>query len=109
MSTQMIQITPNPTPTPGQPAVFDPQAAVASPYDTITWHNGDEQAHYPAPIINGSVQENGWFDYQIPPGGTSDTLAPGPDPTNPTAVYVLSYACAIHPGETGQITIQPKS
>lgn len=108
MSTQMIQITPNPTPTPGQPAVFGPQNAVAYAYDTIAWHNADTQAHYPAPVVKGSVQEKGWFDYQIPAGGTSDTLAPGPNQTNPTADYVLYYACALHQGETGQITIKPK-
>lgn len=108
MSTYMIQIKPNPNPTPGQPAVFVPQTQVAAPYDTITWHNGDHQAHYPAPIVSGSVQEKGWFDYQIPPGGTSDTLAPGPIPAGEQQ-YVLQYACAIHHGETGQITIKPKS
>lgn len=109
MSTYMIQITPNPTPTPSRPAVFAPQSLVAVPYDTITWHNGDGQAHYPAPIINGTVQKTGWFDYQIPPGGTSDTLSPGPNQADPTASYVLNYACALHPSETGQITIRPKS
>ena len=37
----------------------------------------------PAPLIENpttgkvTLQEKGWFDYQIPPGGTSDTLAPG--------------------------------
>ncbi len=116
MSTIMIQIKPNPNPTPTQPAVFaappDPPGsnmANVYAYDTVTWHNGDTQAHYPAPIVKGSVQANGWFDYQIPAGGTSDTLAPGPNPKDPTADYVLKYACALHPGETGQITVKPKS
>jgi hypothetical protein len=103
----MIEITCNPTPTPDQPAVFDPNAQGVLAYDTITWHNGDDQPHYPAPIIQGSVLKTGWFDYQIPPGGTSDTLAPGPNTTNPTASYTLSYACALHPDEKGTITVKP--
>jgi hypothetical protein len=109
MSTQMIQIVPDSSPTPTQQALFYPQAAVAAPYDTIAWHNGDTQPHYPAPIVNGSVVKTGWFDYQIPAGGTSDTLSPGPNMANLKAEYVLQYACALHPGETGQITIRPKS
>jgi plastocyanin len=104
MSTQMIEIIPNPTPTPSQPAVFNPRAAVANAYDTITWHNGDTQPHQPAP--NASTP-NGWFDYQIPAGATSDTLTPGPNTTTPSAPYVLNYVCAIHPNETGQITVNP--
>ncbi len=103
MSTFMIQINPNPTPTPDQPAVFAPPDQPAKPYDTICWHNADDQAHYPAPIVNGSVVTKGWFDFQIPAGGTSDTLAPGP--TSPPAQYVLHYACARHPKETGTITV----
>jgi hypothetical protein len=117
MSTYVIQIIPNPNSANGLPATFNPPGAVAAPYDTIIWHNGDEKnPHYPAPIIvnqqgQSTVQKNGWFDNQIAPGGTSDTLAPGPIPSTspPTLNYVLKYACALHPGETGQITIQPKS
>lgn len=108
MSTILIEIKPNPIPTPTQPAVFEPQATTVNAYDTVTWHNGDTQPHWPAPIVNNAVQKKGWFDYQIPAGGTSDTLAPGPNQTNPTANYVLKYACGLHPGETGQITVKPK-
>jgi len=115
MSTFMIEITPNPTPTPDQPAVFAPSAQVAYPYDTICWHNGDNEAHFPAPLIENpttgkvTLQEQGWFDYQIPPGGTSDTLAPGPNSPDASKDYTLNYACALHPKETGTITIKPTS
>lgn len=105
MSTQIIQINPNPTPTPGQPAVFAPKAATANAYDTITWHNADTQPHQPAP---SATNPTGWFDYQIPAGATSDTLAPSPNSANPTQPYTLKYVCAIHPGETGQITVNPQ-
>ena len=104
MSTQMIEIIPNPTPSSGQPGAFAPQAAVSYAYDTITWHNCDSQAHWPAP---GASNPTGWFKYQIPPGGTSDTLAPGPNST-PTAPYTLNYVCANHPEETGTITVNPQ-
>ena len=105
MSTQTIEIIPNPTPSSSQPAVFDPQAAVTYAYDTLTWHNGDTQPHHPAPDAS---TPNGWFEYQIPAGATSDTLSPGPNTDTPDAPYVLYYVCAIHPDETGQITVNPQ-
>jgi plastocyanin len=104
MSTQMIQINPNPTPTQGQPAVFAPKVVTVYAYDTITWHNADTQAHQPAP---SAANPTGWFDYQIPAGATSDTLAPGPNTADASQPYNLKYVCAIHPGETGQITVNP--
>ena len=103
MSTQTIEIKPNPTPTPSQPAVFSPQAAVANAGDTITWHNGDDEAHWPAPSASNPT---GWFAYQIPAGATSDTLALGPN-TTPSQAYTLGYVCANHPDETGKITVNP--
>lgn len=104
MSTQIIEIQPSSYPTSSQPAVFDPQAAVANAYDSITWHNGDTQPHWPAP---SAADPTGWFQFQIPADATSDTLAPGPNTITPTAPYVLNYVCAIHPDETGQITVNP--
>jgi plastocyanin len=107
MSTYMIEIEPIPAPTPTQTANFDPPAQGVLAYDTITWHNGDDCPHYPAPVVNGSVVPKGWFDNQIPPGGTSDTLAPGPNTTDPTASYTLNYVCALHKDEKGTITVKP--
>jgi hypothetical protein len=103
MSTQVIEIKPNPTPTPSQPAVFDPQAAVTYAYDTFCWHNGDTEAHWPAP---SEENKTGWFPHQIAPGDTSDTMAPGPTPTPPN--QPINYICANHPEETGTITIKPQ-
>lgn len=104
MSTQVIEIRPNPTPTPSQPAVFDPQTAVTHAYDTLIWHNGDSEAHWPAPSASNPT---GWFKHQIAPGDTSDTLAPGPGPT-PSNPYTLNYVCANHSDEKGAITVNPQ-
>ena len=102
MSTKMIEIKPNPTPTPSQPAVF--AAATANAGDTVTWHNGDTKAHWPAP---SATNKTGWFPFQIPAGATSDTLALGPN-TIVGQPYTLNYVCANHPSETGKITVNPQ-
>lgn len=184
MSTQQVQIKKNPTPTPTQPAVFSPEAAVANVGDNLTWHNADSQDHWPAPSASNKT---GWFPYQIPPGSESrgdlalgpnnvtsnaatnanpvvfTTVGPapatnvsvtikgatgnwkpingtfvatnlgpnsfsidvdssgfGPWPTSGTppapvvvtisipGAYKLSYVCALHPAETGTITVNPQ-
>jgi hypothetical protein len=106
MSTQVIEIETNPTPTPTQPGVFVPQAATTAAYDTLSWHNADSVAHWPTP---NAADPTAWFPYQIPPGGTSDTLAPGPS-NPPGTPYTLNYvcACANHEGEKGTITVNPQ-
>jgi len=104
MSTQTIEIIPNPTPTPTQPGMFVPQAAKANAYDTITWHNGDSVGHWPAPSASNP---KGWFPNQIAPGDTSDTLAPGPS-NPPGTPYTLNYVCANHNDEKGTITVNPQ-
>ena len=68
MSTQSIQIQKNLNPTPSQPAMFAPRAVVANAGDTITWHNADQQDHWPAPSASNP---KGWIQFQIPPGGES--------------------------------------
>jgi hypothetical protein len=68
MSTQSIKIQKNPTPTPTQPAVFAPKAAVANAGDTLTWHNADGQDHWPAPSV---ADKTGWRQFQIPPNSES--------------------------------------
>jgi hypothetical protein len=77
---------------------------VCCAYDTITWRNDDSEAHWPAP---DAATPTGWFQFQIPPGGTSDTLAPGPN-NPPTSPYTLNYVCVNHPKETGTITVNPQ-
>ncbi len=173
MSTQVIQIQKNSTPTPTQPAVFDPQAAVANAGDTITFNNADSQAHWPAP---SAANQTGFFPFEIIAGAQSGNLGLAPNviavtaasPTNPVvfttaapapannsivqikgatgnwvkingrfpatnvtptsfsidvkgsdfgpltgtltvnATYTLNYVCALHPAETGSITVNPQ-
>ena len=68
MSTKSIQIQKNPYPTPSQPAVFAPSAVVANAGDNLTWHNADQQDHWPAPSASNP---KGWLQFQIPAGGES--------------------------------------
>lgn len=102
MSTKVIEIKPNPTPTPSQPAVF--AAATVNAGDTVTWHNGDTKAHWPSPT---PTPKTGWFPFQIPAAATSDTLALGPN-TIVGQPYTLNYVCANHPSETGKIIVNPQ-
>src|SRR5258708_18150148 len=76
MSTQVIQIQKNSTPTPLQPAVFDPQAAVANAGDTITFNNADSQAHWPAP---SAANQTGFFPFEIIAGAQSGNLGLAPN------------------------------
>jgi plastocyanin len=83
MSTKSIQIQKNPNPTPGQPAVFSPKVVVANAGDNMTWHNADQQDHWPAPSASNPT---GWFPYQIPRGSESrGDLALGANFLNVTA------------------------
>ena len=68
MSTQSIQIQKNPTPTPGQPAIFSPGVVVANAGDNMTWHNADQRDHWPAPSASNPT---GWLQFQIPPDSES--------------------------------------
>lgn len=104
MSTQTIQIIPNTPLTADQPAKFDPNEAVTYAYDSIAWHNGDTNPHWPAPSAAPADQKE-WFDYQIVPGATSPASL---SPQATSAAYVLNYVCFLHPDETGQITVNPQ-
>jgi plastocyanin len=68
MSTQSIQIKKNPTPTPSQPAVFDPKAVTANAGDNLRWHNADSQDHWPAPTKDHPTD---WIQFKIPPNSES--------------------------------------
>src|SRR5580658_9485019 len=90
MSTQSIEIKTNPTSTPGQPAVFSPQGAVAFAGDNITWRNNDRTDHWPAPSASNKT---GFIEYQIPPNNSSrGDLALGPNTVN---VVTASNAKAV--------------
>jgi plastocyanin len=187
MSTKSVQIQRNPAPTPRQPGEFAPKALVANAGDNVTWHNTDNQDHWPAPSASNPT---GWIQFKIPPNsesrgdvalaknsfnvtaatnaspvvvtingpapvsGTSVTLAytaptPPLNPASPWAnfkgtlvatkvgpnscsvplngstfgpwspasgtltvtvllPYTLNYVCALHPDETGTITVNPQ-
>jgi plastocyanin len=68
MSTQSIQIRKNLNPTPSQPATFAPREVVASAGDNVTWHNADQEDHWPAPSASNPA---GWLQFRIPPGSES--------------------------------------
>jgi plastocyanin len=90
MSTQSIEIKTNPSPTPGQPAVFSPQGAVAYAGDNITWRNNAQADHWPAPSASNP---KGFIEYQIPPQNSSrGDLALGP---NTITVVTASNAPAV--------------
>jgi hypothetical protein len=82
----------------GTPATFNPTPLTAKVNDSIYWYNGDStQAHWPAPSASNP---KGFMDYQIEPNGSSSQIS-----LNPPAPYILSYICALHPGEKGQIKV----
>jgi plastocyanin len=100
--TQMITINRKP----GQSlAEFSPPTLAAGVGDDIFWSNNDEQAaHWPAPI-NGNNDD--WMNNPIP--------AKLPDQPAPTSRYLsfsgattkpVTYVCALHPQETGTITVK---
>jgi len=68
MSTKSIQIQKNAKPTSKQPGEFAPKALVANAGDNVTWHNADDQDHWPAP---NASNPSAWVQYKIPPGGES--------------------------------------
>lgn len=98
--TQMIAINR----APGQAlAEFSPPNRTAGVGDDIFWSNNDEQAeHWPAPSVE---KKTDWMDNPIP--------IKLPDQPAPTSRYLsfsgattIKYVCALHPGETGTITVQ---
>jgi plastocyanin len=83
----------------GTPALFVPNPLTAYPNDSVYWYNGDKVAHWPAP---SAANPKGWLDYQIAPDSESGQIS-----LNPPAPYTLTYVCALHPGERGQIKVVP--
>ena len=64
-------------------------------FDLVFWFNEDTKAHYPIP---------GCRDLRVAPGQTSAAYQPFPDPTLP---LTITYGCAIHPAESGSLTVNP--
>ena len=48
--------------------MFAPKAVVANAGDNVTWHNADDQDHWPAPSASNPT---GWIQFRIPPDSES--------------------------------------
>lgn len=80
-------------------AAFTPQTLNANAGDVISWCNNTGDKHWPAPVINGAVVNDGWMDAPIP-----GKLPDEPPPTSQQNISfaaggVYNYACALHPNE----------
>jgi plastocyanin len=84
-------------------AEFNPQSLTVAAGDQINWRNNTATPHWPAP--KGKPKDT-WMDYQIP-----GKLPGQPAPTSQQtltfgAAMTVDYVCALHPEETGTITVQ---
>ena len=61
--------------------------------DMVFWYNDDTQSHYPVPRCEG---------LDVQPGQTTAAYQPIPQPAFPQTV---KYVCAIHPQESGNLTV----
>jgi plastocyanin len=87
----------------GAPRIrFTPSPREALVGDVINWKNKDTERHWPAPIRDGKLQQDGFMLNPIPPGATSD-MAFSPD--KDSAGKDLEYGCALHPNERGIIRV----
>ncbi len=67
--------------------------------DEIIWTNHDTVAHWPGlKNSDGSINATYFMPNQIAPNSPSITFVPG-------ASGALSYACSLHPDETGIINV----
>jgi hypothetical protein len=92
----------------GAPAVFDPNPQTVFVNDSVFWHNDDQQAHWPAPILSSNptkFDQTGFIAFQIPPNTSSNQVSFG-------SVQTIRYGCTLHldkngnPLETGQIIVK---
>jgi hypothetical protein len=89
--------------------VFENPGATQS--DLIFWYNTDDRPHYPVPGCTGLKVEPG-KDTSASPYLAIPNYQSGPVSSPPTAGYLphtFDYTCAIHEGETGQITFDADS
>ena len=64
--------------------------------ECFIWINNDVNAHWPAPSVD---QKTAWLQQQIEPGQNSAVVSIAQ--SSPQFVYV----CALHPNETGKLTV----
>jgi plastocyanin len=91
----MIRINRNPTIT------FNPDPLAANTLDQIFWVNNDDtQPHWPGLVqSDGTINPAFFMPNQIAPGGDASPIF------SPSTAATLDYACSLHAGETGSITI----
>lgn len=68
-------------------------ATTVNQSDLVFWFNDDKQMHYPIPRCE---------QLHVDPGQTTPAYQPVPQPTFPTTI---EYGCALHPKESGQLTV----
>lgn len=73
--------------------VFENPTAQQS--DLVFWFNDDTRPHYPIP---------GCAQLRVVPGASTPKYQPAPAPTIPVTI---DYSCALHPDETGHLTVNP--
>lgn len=93
----------------GTPAVFSPNPQIVFVNDSVFWHNDDQQAHWPAPILSSNptkFDQTGFIPFQIAPNTSSNQVGFG-------SVQTIHYGCTLHldkngnPLETGTINVKP--
>ncbi|MFL6335480.1 MAG: hypothetical protein ACJ754_19390 [Pyrinomonadaceae bacterium] len=102
----------------GTPAVFDPNPQIVFVNDSVFWHNDDQQAHWPAPILPANppaplplssnptkFDQKGFIPFQIAPNTSSNQVSFG-------SAQTIHYGCTLHldknrnPLETGVIIVK---
>ena len=83
------------------PPQFSPNPLTqVAPGDQIFWANNDNVAHWPGLLnADNSINTTYFMPNQIAPNSTSEAFSPIADAR-------LTYACSLHPGETGTIQVQ---
>lgn len=97
MPRRLININLTGAATPRVAFVRSPQNALL--IDVISWANNDSaQAHWPAPVIDNVVQQDGFMPQAIPPDASSPDFVPSAEGSVP-------YVCVLHPAEKGVLNV----
>lgn len=81
----------------GGTVVFTPAGQVAQS-DLVFWFNGDSQPHFPIP---------GCGSLRVKPGAATPAYQPFPSYEIASNPVTFSYGCALHPGESGSVSVGP--
>ena len=84
---------------PSPRATFAPNPLAAKTRDQIFWTNKDSVAHWPGLLKHdGTINTTFFMPNQIAPNDSSQSFSP-------TVPSLFTYACSLHPGEQGTITV----